>query len=148
MIRLKLLTLCLLVSFKSFSQTDTINKVILSEETSRKVIKELIEGDACKKISALKDDKINNLESIISSKDSIISTQDKYIKEQNKLLEKPNKLKIHGFAGMQTRAMRLEFLSFYARGMMSLYKVNVGMQYNIIMKESYVLTAFVEYKLF
>ena len=142
------MTLCLLVSFKSFSQTDTINKVILSEETSRKVIKELIEGDACKKISALKDDKINNLESIISSKDSIISTQDKYIKEQNKLLGKPNKLKIHGFAGLQTRAMRLEFLSFYARGMMSLYKVNVGMQYNIIMKESYVLTAFVEYKLF
>lgn len=140
--------LCLLASFKSFSQTNTESKVVLSETVSREVIKDLVAGDACKKISALKSEKIKNLEAIITSKDSIISAQDKYIDTQNEMLDKPRKIQFHGFVGMQGRKLRTEFLNFYARGMMSIYKVNVGLQYTVIVKDSYAFTTFVEYKLF
>lgn len=136
------------MSFKSFSQTNTENKVILSEAVSREVVKDLVAGDACKKISELKSEKIKNLEAIITSKDSIILAQNEYIDTQNKILDKSTKMQFHGFIGAQGKRLRTEFLNFYARGMMSIYKVNVGLQYTVIVKDSYAFTAFVEYKLF
>jgi len=142
------LILCGLVACKSISQTDTINKVILSENLAREVVKDLTEGDACKQISLLKDKKIENFKDIIVAKDSIITSQGDYIVLQSKLLDKPNKIKFHAFTGLHNKEFRLNYLNLYVRGLVSLYKFNLGFQYSIILKNSYAYNAFLEYKLF
>ena len=65
----------MLVACKSISQTDTINKVILSENLAREVVKDLTEGDACKQISLLKDKKIENFKDYLTKMPEITSTK-------------------------------------------------------------------------
>ena len=59
MFNLKWLILCLLVSFKSFSQQDTQPVVILTEEQARLVVKDLIQYDNLKLITKKLEDRIN-----------------------------------------------------------------------------------------
>lgn len=47
MIQLRVLILCLLVSCNLFSQTDTIKKVVLSEQVAKQVVKDLLKGNIC-----------------------------------------------------------------------------------------------------
>ena len=61
MIQLKVLILCLLVSCNLFSQTDTIKKVVLSEQVAKQVVKDLLKGDICQERLLLKEEEIKNL---------------------------------------------------------------------------------------
>ena len=61
MIQLRVLILCLLVSCNLFSQTDTIKKVVLSEQVAKQVVKDLLKGDICQERLLLKEEEIKNL---------------------------------------------------------------------------------------
>tara|TARA_R110000782_G_scaffold2614_3_gene9945 strand:+ start:2214 stop:2633 length:420 start_codon:yes stop_codon:yes gene_type:complete len=73
--KLRLWILLMIVSLKSFSQTDTDSTSIhLKKVVARLIIKDLIKGDGATKLQYLLGDKIIILEQKISLKDSIIST--------------------------------------------------------------------------
>ena len=91
MFNLKWLILCLLVSFKSFSQIDT-PVVILTEDQAKLVVKDLIQFDNLKLITKQLEDRIYLFEqkeidfiSRLKSKDGIISSQGEYLATQEKL---------------------------------------------------------------
>jgi hypothetical protein len=89
------------VSFKSFSQIDTIKKIVVSNDIARKIAKDLVEGDACKEKSFLKDKEIENFKSIIKAKDSIILSQNNYIEKSNKVLNIKSRIITHLYIGTQ-----------------------------------------------
>ena len=49
------------MSCNLFSQTDTIKKVVLSEQVARQVVKDLLKGDICQERLLLKEEEITNL---------------------------------------------------------------------------------------
>ena len=49
------------MSCNLFSQTDTIKKVVLNEETAKAVVKDLLKGDICQERFLLKEEEIKNL---------------------------------------------------------------------------------------
>ncbi len=68
-----LLTLLVLLSFKSFSQNDTINqKIVLTKPVAKLVVKDLIQGDQTK-------------EELVATNDILIKTQEK-LNTQNSLV--------------------------------------------------------------
>ena len=104
MTQLRLLILCLLVSFKSISQTDTIKKIVLDERVGREVVKDLVKGDVCRQLLTLKNENIKNLEEqnaelaeIIKIKDSILSKKDDIITVQDKAIGWWKKPELHSY---------------------------------------------------
>jgi hypothetical protein len=65
------------MSLNSFSQTGTNNidttKVVLSSDVAKKIIKDLIKGDACQEELKLSELKIEKLKEINSQKDTMIT---------------------------------------------------------------------------
>ena len=49
------------MSCNLFSQTDTIKKVVLSEQVAKQVVKDLLKGDICQERLLLKEEEIKNL---------------------------------------------------------------------------------------
>ena len=136
MIQLRLLILLLLVSFKSFSQTDTIKKIVLNEKVAREVVKDLVKGDLCKQHLLLKDEEIKNLQEqndelveIIKIKDSILSKKDEIITVQDKAIGWWKKPELHGYAGVQTMRLTLTEPTLYTNIMLEFTKFNIGAQY-------------------
>ena len=136
MTQLRLLILCLLVSFKSISQTDTIKKIVLNEKVGREVVKDLVKGDICEKRLFLKDEEIKNLQgqnneliSIIKIKDSISGKKDQIIKIQDKALGWWKKPEIHGYLGVQTVSATLVNPYLYGTLLLEFPKFNIGGQY-------------------
>lgn len=130
--------LCLLVSFKSFSQKDIQSKdsvVVLTESQSRQVIKDLIKYDFLKKTTAQYKLKINNLLSketnylnLISVKDNIILTQKEYISKQEEVINFKKPLEFHGYIGIQTLEMSLQNITMYGQMNVEFEKFNVGVR--------------------
>tara|TARA_R100000541_G_scaffold59066_1_gene71693 strand:+ start:1175 stop:1573 length:399 start_codon:yes stop_codon:yes gene_type:complete len=83
--RLILLILLVIVSLKSFSQTDT-TKISLEEQIARLVIKDLIEGDGAKKELSITLEKVSLLNQKIVLKDSIINTNTQQISNYNSIV--------------------------------------------------------------
>lgn len=83
--RLILLILLVIVSLKSFSQTDT-TKISLEEQIARLVIKDLIEGDGAKKELSITLEKVSLLNQKIVLKDSIINTNAQQISNYNSIV--------------------------------------------------------------
>ena len=88
----------MLVSFSSFSQTDT-PVVVLTENQAREVAKDLVRYDALKEMYAKVQVRLNILlekesllEDRISNKDDIISTQQEYIDVQDKIINPINSM--------------------------------------------------------
>ncbi len=138
MTQLRLLILFLLVSFKSFSQTDTIKKIVLNENVAREVVKDLVKGDLCKQKLILKDEEIKNLQEqndelveIIKIKDSILSKKDEIITIQDKAIGWWKKPELHGYAGVQTMRLTLTEPTLYTNIMLEFTKFNIGAQYFI-----------------
>ncbi len=155
MTRLKLLILLLLVSFKSFSQNDTIKKIVLNEKTAREVVKDLVQGDICKKLLVLKDEEIKNLQEqndelveIIKIKDSISSKKDQIITIQEKAIGWWKKPQIHGYLGVQTIRFDIVDPYVYGRVLIEFSKLKVGGQYFVQPNKPSSYGIVLEYKLF
>ena len=83
--RLIPLILLVIVSLKSFSQTDT-TRISLEEQIARLVIKDLIEGDGAKKELSITLEKVSLLNQKIVLKDSIINTNTQQISNYNSIV--------------------------------------------------------------
>ena len=155
MTRLKLLILLLLVSFKSFSQNDTVKKIVLNEKTAREVVKDLVQGDICKKLLVLKDEEIKNLQEkndelieIIKIKDSKLDKKDQIITIQDKAIGWWKKPEIHGYLGVETLRFDINEPYIYGRVLIEFSKLKVGGQYFIQPNKPSGYGIVLEYKLF
>jgi len=83
--RLIPLILLVIVSLKSFSQTDT-TRISLEEQIARLVIKDLIEGDGAKKELSITLEKVSLLNQKIVLKDSILNTNTQQISNYNSIV--------------------------------------------------------------
>jgi hypothetical protein len=149
------LILFLLVSFKSFSQTDTIKKIVLNENVAREVVKDLVKGDLCKQKLILKDEEIKNLQEqndelveIIKIKDSILSKKDEIITIQDKAIGWWKKPELHGYVGVQTMRITLNEPMLYTNLMLEFPKFNLGVQYFLQPNNPSGYGFIVEYNLF
>lgn len=136
MTRLGLLIPLLLVSFSSFSQTDTVKKIVLDERVAREIMKDVVNGDFCKKNLVLKEEQIKNLQEqneelveIIKIKDSILSKKDDIIILQDKAIGWWKKPEVHGYLGIQTVNASLIDPYIYATLLVEFPKVSIGAQY-------------------
>jgi hypothetical protein len=85
----------MLVCGKSFSQTDTKNKVVIDTSIAKKIAIDLIKGDECKEELKIIKNNVLLLEKKVSLKDSIITGNKKHINNLDKIVEgKDNLLKI------------------------------------------------------
>ena len=155
MTQLRLLILCLLVSFKSISQTDTIKKIVLNERVGREVVKDLVKGDVCRQLLTLKNENIKNLQEqndelveIIKIKDSILSKKDEIITVQDKAIGWWKKPQLHGYLGVQTVNATLVNPSLYGNLLLEFSKFNVGAQYFVQPNNPSGYGFIFEYKLF
>ena len=119
MIQLKLLILCLLVSFKGLSQIDTVKKIVLTDNVARQVIKDIVKGDNCKNTLALKDQEINNFKDIIKAKDNIIS-------KQESLLNIKPKIHVNMYSGFIVDKVNLYNPSLFSNLNFSYLKYNIS----------------------
>ena len=133
MFNLKWLILCLLVSFKSFSQTDIQPVVILTEEQARLVVKDLIQYDNLKLITKELEDRINLFEqkeisfiSQLKTKDDIIASQKDYISTQEDIIDAKKKLNFGGYIGVQTHQITLTNPILFGEVTVGLSKIDVG----------------------
>jgi hypothetical protein len=77
---------------KSFSQTDTKNKVVIDTSIARKIAVDLVKGDECKQELKIVKENINLLNQKVSVKDSIINNQKNQIVNLNKIVDGKDKL--------------------------------------------------------
>jgi len=145
----------LLVGFKSFSQTDTINKIELNEKVAREVVKDLVRGDICEKRLLLKDEEIKNLQeqndelvTIIKIKDSISEKKDQIIKIQDKAIGWWKKPELHGYLGVQTIRFDIVDPYVYGRVLIEYSKLKLGAQYFVQPNKPSGYGIIVEYKIF
>ena len=82
----------MLLCGKSFSQTDTKNKVVIDTSLARKIAVDLVKGDECKQELLIIKDNIKLLNEKVSVKDSIINNQKNQIVNFNKMVEANDKL--------------------------------------------------------
>lgn len=82
----------MLVCGKSFSQTDTKNKVVIDTSIARKIAIDLIKGDECKEELKIIKDNVLLLEKKVSLKDSIILINKNQIANFGKIVEAKDKL--------------------------------------------------------
>ena len=155
MTQLRLLILCLLVSFKSISQTDTIKKIVLDERVGREVVKDLVKGDVCRQLLTLKNENIKNLQEqnaelaeIIKIKDSILSKKDDIITVQDKAIGWWKKPELHSYLGVQTVNATLVNPYLYGSLLLEFPKFNIGGQYILQPNNPSGYGFIFEYKLF
>jgi hypothetical protein len=145
----------LLVSFKSFSQADTIKKIVLDESVARAIIKDIIKGDLCKQKLILKDEEIKNLQEqndelsdIIKIKDSMLSKKDEIITIQDKAIGWWKKPKLSGYLGTRVISNNITAPCVSATAVLSFNKINAGIQYIMQPNNPSMYVIIVEYKLF
>ena len=132
MYKLRWLILCLLVSFKSFSQQDT-PVVILTEDQARLVVKDLIQYDNLKLITKKLEDRISLFEqkeidflARLQTKDDIIASQKEYISTQEDIIDAKKKLNFGGYIGVQTHQITLTNPILFGEVTVGLSKIDVG----------------------
>jgi hypothetical protein len=158
MYKLKLLIVFLLVGFKSFSQIDTQKKdsiVVLSEREARLTAIDLVKYDSCKELVKEKDNRIvnlqkvvTNLENQVSINNDIISGQKDYIQVQNEILKKPKKIEFHGYAGVRSNELSTSSITAYGNLLIEHSKWATGLNYNIRSEEKASWGIIVQYKIF
>ena len=82
----------ILVCGKSFSQTDTKNKVVIDTSIARKIAIDLVKGDECKQELKIVKENINLLNQKVTVKDSIINNHKNQIVNLNKMVDGKDKL--------------------------------------------------------
>ena len=156
MLKLKLLIVCLLVGFSSFSQTVTKDSVVvLTEKQARAVATDLVKYDALKQVSVLQEQRIVNFQQKeklfgeqLSIKDTIISKQTSIIDKQNAVISNTKKMHIHGYGGVQTNELTLTDPSLRGSIMVEYRKIRTGVIYTIQQNTPANWGILFEYKLF
>jgi hypothetical protein len=82
----------MLICGKSFSQTDTKNKVVIDTSIARKIAIDLVKGDECKEELKIVNQNTKLLNDKLIVKDSIIENQKNQIVNFNKMVEGKDKL--------------------------------------------------------
>jgi hypothetical protein len=146
------------VGFKSFSQIDTQKKdsiVVLSEREARLTAIDLVKYDSCKELVKEKDNRIvnlqkvvTNLENQVSINNDIISGQKDYIQVQNEILKKPKKIEFHGYAGVRSNELSTSSITAYGNLLIEHSKWATGLNYNIRSEEKASWGIIVQYKIF
>jgi hypothetical protein len=146
------------VGFKSFSQIDTQKKdsiVVLSEREARLTAIDLVKYDSCKELVKEKDNRIvnlqkvvTNLENQVSINNDIISGQKDYIQVQNEILKKPKKIEFHGYAGLRSNELSTSSITVYGNLLVEHSKWATGLNYNIRSEEKASWGIIIQYKIF
>ncbi len=146
------------MGFKSFSQIDTQKKdsiVVLSEREARLTAIDLVKYDSCKELVKEKDNRIvnlqkvvTNLENQVSINNDIISGQKDYIQVQNEILKKPKKIEFHGYAGVRSNELSTSSITAYGNLLIEHSKWATGLNYNIRSEEKASWGIIVQYKIF
>jgi hypothetical protein len=136
------------VSFKGISQTDTIKKIVLTDKVGREVIKDLVRGDANKKIVLLQEKQIDNLNNVISIKDSIIYHQKEYIDIQKQMIYIPKLIRFHSYLGAQTINTFTKLPSLYISFVATCKRINLGVVYSVQQYNTPNTNLVLEFKLF
>lgn len=156
-----LLILCLLATFKSFSQTDIKSYVILTEGQAKSVAKDILHMEALEAINVELEKRINNFvnkefvyKKIIITKDTIIDNKDKIIFLQNKIINKKKPIKFHSYLGIRSYNFEFDNPIFYYDAQLEFKKMNIGAKINfqpVVLNEitdGFYYNIYVEYKLF
>ena len=121
------------MSCNLFSQTDTIKKVVLSEQVARQVVKDLLKGDICQERLLLKEEEIKNLTEqnealveIIKTKGEKEDIKDDIISIQDKALGWFSKPKLYGYLGVQSLSFTDLDVIPYGKINLEFKKLNVG----------------------
>ena len=121
------------MSCNLFSQTDTIKKVVLSEQVARQVVKDLLKGDICQERLLLKEEEIKNLTEqnealleIIKTKGEKEDIKDDIISIQDKALGWFSKPKLQGYLGAQSLSFTDLDVIPYGKVNLEFKKLNVG----------------------
>ena len=154
--QLGLLIACILVSFKSISQTVTKDSiVVLTEEQARKIVTDLVRYDTCRALNKIKDERIDNFikkevefKNQLTIKDSIISYKDSYIALQKEMLSNGSKIKFGGAVGLISDKFTFGLPMLYGTVAASLNKFKLGAMYNIRQYSPPNYGIVLEYKLF
>ena len=146
------------MGFKSFSQIDTQKKdsiVVLSEREARLTAIDLVKYDSCKELVKEKDNRIvnlqkvvTNLENQVSINNDIISGQKDYIQVQNEILKKPKKIEFHGYAGVRSNELSTSSITLYGNLLVEHSKWATGLNYNIRSEEKASWGIIIQYKIF
>lgn len=136
------------MSFKGISQTDTIKKIVLTDKVGREVIKDLVRGDANKKIVLLQEKQIDNLNNVISIKDSIIYHQKEYIDIQKQMIYIPKLIRFHSYLGAQTINTFTKLPSLYISFVATCKRINLGVVYSVQQYNTPNTNLVLEFKLF
>lgn len=146
------------MGFKSFSQIDTQKKdsiVVLSEREARLTAIDLVKYDSCKELVKEKDNRIvnlqkvvTNLENQVSINNDIISSQKDYIQVQNEILKKPKKIEFHGYAGVRSNELSTSSITLYGNLLVEHSKWATGLNYNIRSEEKASWGIIIQYKIF
>lgn len=123
--------LCLLVNFKAISQTDT--KIVLSENTGRLVVKDLVQYDILKLKYKYQDSIINVQKSEIATLKSINDINEEIIGKQDNIITKYSaKYKFNCYVG----SVIYQNVDLYAKIGLSYsnYYINILYNYNTINK--------------
>jgi len=160
MLKLKLLILCLLVSFSLFSQNDT-PKIVLTENQAKSVIKDLIRLDALEETNILLNKRIDGLLSkeiiykeVISTKDTIISNKDKIISIKDEIIDAKKPFGFHSYVGFRTYNLKIDNPIFYGKAQFEFKKINIGAQINfqpVVPNDEldgFYYNLYIEYKIF
>lgn len=139
MSNLKWLMICLLVSFKTFSQTDIPKTqsaepvVILTEDQAKQVVKDLIQFDNLKLITKQLEERISlfaekeiNFISQLKTKDDIIASQKDYISTQEDIIDAKKKLNFSGYIGVQSYQITLTDPILFGEVTVGLSKIDIG----------------------
>ncbi len=148
--------LFLLVTCKNFSQTNTKDSVVvLSETTSRKVIKDLVKLDACLQIQKeqntlieIQKEKINKLNEITTSYSEISFEKSLIIDNQKKIIEDIKKPKLHLYIGVRNELFNLEQSQIYSNFLFCSKKFEIGVQANLQTIGTFTYGLIGQYKVF
>ena len=156
MLKLKVLTVLILVGFNSFSQSvirDSV--VVLTKKQAKAVAIDLVKYDALKEIAAFQDERINNFQQKeklfgeqLSIKDTIIGKQSKLIDKQSAIISNSKKLQIHAYGGIQTNQFTLIHPLFRGNVMLEYIKLRAGVVYTVQPYNPSNWGVLIEYKLF
>jgi hypothetical protein len=127
----------------------------LNEKVAREVVKDLVQGDICKKLLIERDEEIKNLQEqndelleIIKIKDSKFDKKDQIITIQDKAIGWWKKPQIHGYLGVQTIRFDIVDPCVYGRVLIEYSKLKLGGQYFVQPNKPSGYGVVLEYKIF
>ena len=126
---------CLLVVFKSTSQTATKDSVVVLNETvAREVVKDLVRYDVCRQVSneqaeviELQKSKLTSYKSIIEELEYQKEQSNLLISNQNKIIDRLKSPKLHLYVGIRNENFNLTTNSVFANLLFCTRKIDVGL---------------------